>query len=94
MTRHRSRQPGYWSAGNCNAGGTYTDSAKHLQAFVVSEVSGSSHTAIEAPGTAALNTGGSAFINSVSCTSAGRCGAAGGYTGSAGHLQGLVITQS
>jgi hypothetical protein len=94
MTRRCSRQPGYWSAGNCNAGGTYTDSAKHLQAFVVSDMSGSWRTAIEAPGTAALNTGGSAFINSVSCISAGRCGAAGGYTGNAGHLQGLAITQS
>ena len=39
------------------------------QAFVVSEVNGACHTAIEAPGTAALNKGGHAQVNSVSCPS-------------------------
>ena len=34
--------------------------------------------AIEVPGLAALNTGGDAVVNSVSCVSAGSC-AAGGY---------------
>jgi hypothetical protein len=82
------------SAGNCSAGGTYTDSSKRMQAFVVSEVNGTWHTARELPGTAALNTGGNAFVQSVSCASAGNCSAGGGYTASSGHRQAFVVTQS
>ena len=40
------------SAGNCSAGGYYTDGSRHSQAFVASEVNGTWHTAIEVPGTA------------------------------------------
>jgi uncharacterized protein YunC (DUF1805 family) len=82
------------SAGNCSAGGTYTDSSKRMQAFVVSEVNGTWRAAVEVPGTAALNTGGNAFVNSVSCASAGKCSAGGGYTGSSGHRQAFVVTES
>jgi hypothetical protein len=82
------------SAGNCSAGGTYTDSSKRMQAFVVSEVNGAWRAAVEVPATAALNTGGNAFINSVSCASAGKCSAGGGYTGSSGHRQAFVVTES
>jgi hypothetical protein len=67
------------SAGNCGAGGYYRDSSGHFQAFVVSQVNGTWHTAIEVPGTAALNQGGNAEIASVSCASAGNCGAGGYY---------------
>ena len=49
------------------------------QAFVVSETNGTWGTAMEVPGTAALNTGGSAEILSVSCASAGNCSAGGNY---------------
>jgi hypothetical protein len=82
------------SAGNCSAGGTYTDSSKRMQAFVVSEVNGTWRTARQVPGTGALNTGGNAFVQSVSCTSAGHCSAGGGYTGSSGHRQAFVVTES
>ena len=82
------------SAGNCTAGGTYTDSAKRMQAFVVSEVNGTWGTAKQVPGTGALNPGGNAYVESVSCTSAGKCSAGGGYTGSAGNRQAFVATQS
>ena len=61
------------SAGNCSAGGSYTDSSLYSQAFVASEVNGTWHTAREVPGTAALNQGGQAAVNSVSCASAGNC---------------------
>jgi hypothetical protein len=44
---------------------------------VVSENNGSWSKAIEVRGSAALNTGGSAQIMSVSCTSAGYCAAVG-----------------
>ncbi len=69
------------SAGNCSAGGVYTDHRGHWQAFVVSLKKGIWGTAEEVPGTAALNTGGSAAISSVSCASAGRCSAGGFYFG-------------
>jgi hypothetical protein len=72
------------SAGSCGAGGFYTDSSHHQQAFVVSEVNGAWHAAIEVPGTATLNRGGNAEITSVSCASAGNCSAGGKYLASSG----------
>ncbi|MDR2984097.1 MAG: hypothetical protein LBV34_04570, partial [Nocardiopsaceae bacterium] len=81
------------SAGNCTAGGTYLDSAKHNQAFVVSEANGTWGGARQVPGTGSLNSGGYAFVQSVSCASAGRCTAGGGYTGSSGNRQAFAITQ-
>jgi hypothetical protein len=65
------------SAGNCSAGGTYTDGSGRSQVFVVNEVHGTWRTAIEVPGTAALNTGGFAGLESISCASAGNCSAGG-----------------
>ena len=47
------------SPGNCSAGGGYAN-ASGFQVFVVSQVNGTWHTAIEVPGTAALNQGGEA----------------------------------
>jgi len=82
------------SAGNCSAGGTYTDSSRHMQAFVVSQVNGTWHAAAEVPGTATLNQGGNAAVQSVSCASAGNCSAGGGYTDSYGHLQAFVVRES
>jgi hypothetical protein len=64
-----------------------------MQAFVVSQVNGTWRTASQAPGTGAMNSGGNAFVDSVSCSSAGTCGAGGGYTGTAGHRQAFVATQ-
>ncbi|HEX6451257.1 MAG TPA: hypothetical protein VF060_17540 [Trebonia sp.] len=82
------------SAGNCSAGGTYTDSSKHMQAFAMTEAGGTWQNAIEAPGTATLNTGGTAEVGTVSCASAGNCGAGGGYTDGNGHLQAFVVNES
>jgi len=81
------------SAGNCSAGGDYTDSSGHHQAFVVNQVNGTWQTAIEVPGTAALNRGGYANLGSVSCASAGNCSAAGFYTDSSGRGQAFVVNQ-
>ena len=47
----------------------------------------------EVPGTAALNTGGYAEVNSVSCASAGNCSAGGYYNDSSGNRQAFVISQ-
>jgi len=70
------------SAGNCSAGGFYAGAAGHprqLQALVVDEVHGSWGNATEVPGTAALNQGGNAVVESVSCASARHCSAGGYY---------------
>src|SRR5258708_4398654 len=67
------------SAGNCAAAGGDKDSWGHHQAFVAGETNGTWRAAIEVPGTAALNKGGDAEVDSVSCASAGNCLAGGFY---------------
>jgi len=81
------------SAGNCSAGGTYADKAARTQAFVVSQVKGIWGKPIEVPGTAALNVGGAAIIDSVSCKSAGNCGAGGYYADKSGRSRPFVVSQ-
>ncbi len=71
------------SAGNCSAGGYYTDSSARQQAFAVNEANGTWRAATEVA--AALNTGGGAAINTVSCAAAGNCSAGGNYTPSSGE---------
>jgi hypothetical protein len=82
------------SAGNCSAGGTYTDSSNHLQAFVVNETNGTWSGATEVPGTAELNQGGTAATGAVSCASAGNCSAGGNYTDSSNLSQAFVVKES
>ena len=81
------------SAGNCSAGGQYMDGSVHRQVFVVSQANGTWHTAIEVPGTAALNQGGNAEISSVSCASAGSCSAGGDYRDGSGRFQAFVVSE-
>ena len=81
------------SAGNCSSGSDYANPSGQGQAYVVSEVRGSWHTALEVPGTAALNKGGDAAVVSVSCTSAGNCGAGGFYANSLATTQPFVVSQ-
>ena len=50
-------------------------------------------TAIEVPGLGALNKGGYAEVNSVSCASAGNCAAGGDYADRRGHGQGFVAVE-
>jgi hypothetical protein len=76
------------SAGNCTAGGYYpippgplAVPGQNRQGFVVSETDGVWGTPQAPPGLAALNVGDSAAVSSVSCASAGNCGAAGTWTG-------------
>ncbi|MHB1434258.1 MAG: hypothetical protein ACYCVZ_19340 [Streptosporangiaceae bacterium] len=52
---------------------------------MASEKSGHWSRAIEVPGLAALNTKGQAFVNSVSCASAGNCTAGGVYDGASNY---------
>lgn len=50
--------------------------------------------AVEVPGSGALNVGGNAQINSISCLSAGNCSAIGGYSTSATVTQAFVATET
>jgi hypothetical protein len=81
------------TAGNCAAGGFYTDASGHQQAFVVAETNGTWGTAVDAPGSGALNAGGLAAIKSVSCATAGNCAAGGFYTDASGNEQAFVLTE-
>ena len=87
------------SSTNCGAGGSYTSgftsTAPIIQAFVANKTANIWRRAEEVPGTAALNTGGNAKINSVSCPAPGDCSAGGYYTdASSGHQQALVVTET
>jgi hypothetical protein len=75
------------SAGNCAAGGQYTDSSSFQQAFVADEVNGEWKDAIKvAP------TDGSALVESVSCAWAGDCAAV-GYMDTSSGPQAIVADE-
>jgi hypothetical protein len=80
------------SAGNCSAGGWYTDSVGYEQLMVVNEVNGAWHNAIEVPGTAARNKD-DAQVSSVSCASAGNCSAGRWYSDSSSLDDPLVVSE-
>jgi hypothetical protein len=80
-------------AGNCAGGGFYTDASRRSQAFVVGQVRGRWGKAIEVPGTPSLNHG-DAQINSLSCASAGSCGAGGFYTDASHGTEAFVISET
>ncbi len=67
---------------------------------MVSERNGTWGRAIEVPGTGTLNVGRFAFggsiagVESVSCRSAGNCGAGGLYTDGSGRIQAFVVSQT
>jgi len=82
------------SPGNCAAGGTYADKHYNDHGFVAVERNGRWGTAIEVPGLGALNKGGFADVNSVSCAPAGTCAAGGDYSDRRGHYQGFVVSQT
>jgi hypothetical protein len=66
------------AAGSCSAGGYYEEDG--YQAMVAGEVHGTWGRAQEVPGTAALNQGGFAEVDAVSCAAPGTCSAGGSYT--------------
>jgi hypothetical protein len=82
--------------GDCSAGGFYQDTNMNTQALVVSETSAGWGKAIVVPGSAHLNGGGYAQVNSVSCAAVGRCSAVGNYTapGQEFSQQAFVVTES
>jgi PASTA domain-containing protein len=82
------------AAGACIAGGDYQDGSGHTQAFVVTETNGSWGDAVEVPGTATLNSGGYAYVGSVSCGAVGACAAGGRYRDGSGHDQAFVVSET
>jgi hypothetical protein len=82
------------TAGNCVAGGEYQNSAAGQPAFVADETNGSWGNAIEVPGMATLDRGGSSVVNSVSCTAAGNCAAGGNYSDGDNYDQAFVVDET
>lgn len=82
------------SAGNCTAGGWYTDSADLSQPFLVDEVNGTWQHAVKVRGIDALNQGHNAGVYSVSCGSAGNCSALGWYTGTSQDYQLFAVDKA
>src|SRR6185437_2501684 len=80
-----------WS--DCVAGGGYRDHHGHVQGFVVSKRGGIWHKARRVPGLPALNSGNSASISSMSCSSTGNCSAGGSYLNSKRVQLGFVVTE-
>jgi hypothetical protein len=82
------------SAGNCVAVGQYTEISADQEPFLIDQTNGKWGTAEEIPGAAALNQGGFAMAWSVSCASAGNCGASGYYDNSSGDIEPFVVNES
>jgi hypothetical protein len=82
------------AAGECTAGGYYTDASGHSQGVLLSESSGAWSAAIKAPLPADAGTNPRAELASVSCASAGTCSAVGFYADSSGNGQGLVLSEA
>lgn len=80
-------------AGDCAAGGYYADGSGNEQAFVVNETNGNWGNADEVPGTVTLNSDGYAGVSSLSCSSAGNCGAGGFYEDGSGFVQLFVVDE-
>jgi hypothetical protein len=81
------------AVGECAVGGYYTDGSGYSQAFVANEKKGVWGAAVEVPGTAALNVGGYAAVDAVSCVAVGECAASGHYFEGSGHYQVFVVTE-
>jgi hypothetical protein len=82
------------SAGNCGAGGDYEYGTGKETVFVSTQANGTWRPAEEVPGIAALNKGGNALIDMVSCGLAGNCGGGGYYQDGSGHLDAFVVSET
>jgi len=77
----------------CAAVGYYTASNGQGQAFTATMANGKWGRAVQVPGSAAMNKGGFAQLNSVSCPTAGNCSAGGSYAPSKTSTQPFVVTE-
>jgi Bacterial Ig-like domain (group 3) len=85
--------PNLVSVITCAAVGFYAPSANHGQAFTATMANGKWGPAVMVPGSAALDKGGFAQLNSVSCPTAGNCSAGGSYMASSASTQPMVVTE-
>lgn len=82
------------SAGNCVAGGGYREASGNFEAYLVNQIHGAWHNAFEVSGISALNTGGTSYVQTISCGAVGDCSAGGSYVDSSGHSQAFVVDES
>jgi hypothetical protein len=82
------------ASGNCTTGGFYFDGSNHQQVFVATELNGKWGSAIEVPGSAALNAGNDSYLYDVACASAGNCSAGGFYKDKVQHYEPFVVNES
>src|SRR5439155_24465831 len=84
------------SAGNCSAVGSYNDNSvpSHTQGVLLTESAGTWAAGAEAALPAGAATDPGVSLGSVSCPSAGNCSAVGNYADGAGHLQGVLLSES
>jgi len=84
------------SVGNCSAVGDYADNSvpSRQQGLLLTETAGTWAAGVKATLPAGTATDPDVDLGSVSCVSAGNCSAVGGYKDSAGHLQGLLLTET
>jgi len=82
--------------GDCTAGGEYGPDEPYTQSlpFVANEASGTWRSALEVPGTSALNVKGSAEVDAVNCPVARDCAAAGDYLSKSGAAQFFVVYET
>jgi hypothetical protein len=80
--------------GDCDAVGGYSDTVNSSQAFYVDEVNGAWGSAIEVPGTAALNAAGGAFSLTTSCSTYGNCTEGGYYADGSGNYQAFAVSET
>jgi hypothetical protein len=94
-TRHPSASPGdiVCFSGGCVVVGSYTDTAGHSQAFIVSQAHGTWGKLIWVPGLARLDLGHNASLGQLWCPSAGNCTAAGSYTDAKGAGHPFVVAE-
>ncbi len=87
------------SPGNCGLGGAYdlvisgSGDPQSGEAFVASQVNGTWRAAQEMPGSAVVNQQGAALIDTMSCPSAGNCGAGGFGDSTGANGQAFVISE-
>jgi len=82
-----------FAPGDCSAGGSYSLSRNHFGAFVVTETNGTWGTAIQVPGTGALNQSKNGGLIAISCSGPGQCGAGGEYADSSRFFQAFVVDE-
>jgi hypothetical protein len=81
------------ASGNCELTGTETDVDGHIQTYAQQTNSGGEEAIQRLTSSTALNVGGTALANSVSCASDGNCVVVGHYTDATGRWQPFIAEE-